>query len=370
MQKKKVLLLSEGFGTGHTQAARALSASLNEHSPHVETTVMELGAYQHPWIGPLILGAYRRTLISQPKLIGALYHAKYDHSISPLTEFALHRIFYARSARIVEQQQPDVIVCTHPFPNMIISRLKRAGLNMPLVTVITDYDAHASWLSSETSGYLVSTNEVKQKLLERNVPEHLIFVTGIPVHPKFHVAHDRQEIRRKFNLKPLPTVLIMGGGWGILKHTNSLTHILDWKDKIQFIYCMGNNEKALRKMASNPLFDHPNIRLLGYTDQIAELMEVSDLLITKPGGITCSEGLAKGIPMLLYNPFPGQEERNCEYFISQGFAERLQHTHQLTAWFTKLVEHSSTLDDMRSQLNDNKYDRLATVVEPILRLIS
>lgn len=370
MQNKKVLLLSEGFGTGHTQAARALSASLNAYSDHIDTNVIELGAYQHPIIGPVILNAYRLTLMSQPKLIGKLYHSKYDNSIGPLTELALHRVFYARSARIIEQYRPDVIVSTHPFPNMIVSRLKRAGLNLPLCTVITDYDAHAAWLSSETNAYLVSTEEVKQNLLQRGVRDEIIHVTGIPVHPKFHISKDKQAIREKFKLKNMPTVLIMGGGWGILKHSYVLSLINDWKERIQFVYCMGSNKKALRKMSEKPMFNHPNIHLLGYTHNIDELMDISDLLITKPGGITCSEGLAKRIPMLLNHPFPGQEERNCNYFTSNGYAERLQSSEQLSSWFNKLIENCSTIDEFRRRLEKAPHFHPTESLMPILQFLN
>lgn len=369
MRNKRVLLLSEGFGTGHTQAARALAASLDAYSDQIETNVLELGAHQHPVIGPIILNTYRLTLMSQPKLIGKLYHAKYDNSIGPLTQLALHRVFYARSARIIEEQRPDVIVCTHPFPNMIVSRLKKAGLRVPLCTAITDYDAHATWLSSETDAYLVSTEEVRKTMLQRGVRDELIHVTGIPVHPKFHASNDKQKIRNRFQLKNMPTVLIMGGGWGILKHSYILLLINDWKERIQFVYCMGSNKKALRKMSKNPLFNHPNIHLLGYTHNIDELMDVSDLLITKPGGITCSEGLAKRIPMLLNNPFPGQEERNCNYFTSHGYAHRLESAEQLTAWFTKLTEQCSTIDELKARLEQAPHYHPTKSLQPILQFI-
>src|SRR5690606_26869544 len=125
-------------------------------SPHVQTRVLELGSFLHPTIAPLMFNAYRKTVTTSPKLYGKLYRSQYNKTLSRLTQLALHRIFYAHTAEIVRQLRPDTIVCTHPFPNAVISRLKRSGLDVPLCTVITDYDAHGTWVSPETNTYLVS----------------------------------------------------------------------------------------------------------------------------------------------------------------------------------------------------------------------
>lgn len=366
MKHNKVLLLSEGFGTGHTQAAHALAASLTLHSTHIEAEVMELGAHQHPVIGPLILNAYRFTLVTQPKLIGKLYHL-FEKDIGSFTQLALHRVFYAQSKRIIQEADPDVIVCTHPFPNMIVSRIKQAGLNIPLCTVITDYDGHAAWISSSTDAYLVSTQEVKDDLISRGVNPSIVHVTGMPVHPKFRHSGDKQAIREKFNLKPIPTVLIMGGGWGIMKQAQYVSDMLRWKEQIQFIFCLGNNEKMRDKMQQDPQFQHPHIHLLGYTPDIHELMDVSDLLVTKPGGITCSEGLTKGIPMLLYSPFPGQEERNCHYLVSHGYAEQLDSPEKLHAWIERLLIQCPSLAAHREVMATCQRFEPPLSLQPILQ---
>ncbi|HEY0827766.1 MAG TPA: glycosyltransferase [Bacilli bacterium] len=336
MRKKRVLLLSEGFGAGHTQAAHALAVSLRQLSPNIQTRVLELGGFLHPTIAPWVLSAYRKTLTSQPRLVGMMYRYQYKKSLNRLTQLALHRIFYTQTAAIIRQLRPDTVVCTHPIPNVIISRLKRLGLNVPLCTVITDYDAHGTWISPEVNKYLVSTPEVKQKLLMRGVASSKIQVTGIPVHPNFWEQHNKEDTRLQLNLKSMPTVLIMGGGWGLVS-SKELNYMAEWRDKIQMVFCMGSNEKGRLKLVENPLFQHPNIQILGFTNQIDKLMEVSDLLVTKPGGMTCTEAIAKGIPMLFYNPLPGQEEENSQYLTSQGYGEPMKSLDGIDYWFNLLV---------------------------------
>ncbi|BBH21859.1 UDP-glucuronosyltransferase [Paenibacillus baekrokdamisoli] len=338
MRKKRVLLLSEGFGSGHTQAAYALAVGLRALNPNIQARVIELGNFLNPVIGPLIVSAYRKTVSTQPKLVGMVYRRQYKKSLNRFTQLALHRLFYNHISQVISQLKPDLIVCTHPVPNAVVSRLKRLGLPVPLYTLITDYDAHGTWTSSEVTKYLVSTSLVKKKLTDRGILGSKIEVTGIPVHPNFWQTHDRVELQAQFGLKPLPTVLIMGGGWGIMYSDNLLEYMTRYREDIQLIYCVGNNDKSREKMLADPQYQHPNIKVLGFTKEISKLMDVSDLLITKPGGMTCTEGLSKGIPMLFYEPIPGQEEENCEYFIASGFGEMLISTETIDKWFKLILE--------------------------------
>lgn len=341
MRKKRVLLLSEGFGSGHTQAAYAISVGLRKLSGKIMTKVLELGAFQHPTIFSWVFRAYRKTVTSQPRLYGMLYRSKSKKSLSRLSSLALHRLFYSRTANIISQLRPDVIVTTHPFPNAVVSRLKRSGLTVPLCAVITDYDAHGTWVDEAVNIYLVSTEDVRLKLIARGVTADKIRVTGIPVHPNFWGRKDKATAREQLGLKQMPTVLIMGGGWGIVGSTDLLRHAAQWRDKVQLIICLGNNRKFLAQLSDDPLFQHPHISLFGYTKQVDKLMDVSDVLITKPGGMTCTEAIAKGIPMLFYSPIPGQEEENRQYFIENGFAEPINSPATIDEWFTRLVQMES-----------------------------
>jgi processive 1,2-diacylglycerol beta-glucosyltransferase len=337
LRKKRVLLLSEGFGSGHTQAAKAISMGLKQLSKSITTRVLELGAFQHPTLAPWIFSAYRKTVTNTPQLVGKLYKTYNKKSFSRLSSLALHRIFYSRTANIIRQLKPDLIISTHPFPTVIVSRLIRAGLTTPLCTVITDYDAHGSWVDSAVNYYMVSTSEVKEKLILRGISSDVIRVTGIPVHPKFWGIPNREETRLSFKLQDMPTVLIMGGGWGMIDNAEMMNYIAEWREQIQLIFCTGDNEKVLHKLSEDHRFKHPNIHLFGFTKDIDKLMDISDLLITKPGGMTCTEAMSKGIPMLFYSPIPGQEEENSHYFIENGFGEEIQSVATIKAWFLRLL---------------------------------
>ena len=357
VHKPRILLFSEGFGTGHTQAAYALSSSLRKEAPNVQTKVLELGSFLNPRMAPFILTAYKKTLSSQPRLVRLMYRRNYKKSLNKFTTLALHRLFYTQAAQLIKQLHPNVIVCTHPIPSAVISRIKRLGNNVPLCTVITDYDAHGAWVSREVDCYLVSTNQVREKLIERGVENSKIRVTGIPVHPNFWERHNKEEIRTSFDLQQIPTVLVMGGGWGFMKDETVNSLLASYRDKVQIIFCFGNNTKQLHKMQEDARFQHPNIKLLGFTKEIDKLMEFADLLVTKPGGMTCTEGLAKGIPMLFHKPLPGQEEDNSDYFTSQGWGTPIISTEVITNWMDRLIHHYDDVVQSRIEVLEkiNRY---------------
>lgn len=358
MRKKRVLLLSEGFGSGHTQAAYALAVSLRKLNPGIQTRVIELGNFLNPVLGPWIISAYRKTVSKQPKMVGMMYRSNYKKSLNRFTQLALHRMFYTHTTQVIRQLKPDLIVCTHPVPNAVVSRIKRLGLDMKICTIITDYDAHGSWVNQEVNKYLVSSSLVKKKLVDRGVSPSRIEVTGIPVHPNFWTTYDKSDVQKQFNLKPMPTVLIMGGGWGLMYEENLLEYMTNWRESVQFIFCVGSNEKVRDKMLATPLFQHENIKVLGFTREVSKLMDVSDVLVTKPGGMTCTEGMSKGIPMLFYEPIPGQEEENCEYFIRNGFGEMLETTATVDKWM-KMIQEPYASDQYRLNLlskRNQQYD--------------
>lgn len=370
MRKKRILLLSEGFGSGHTQAAHAISVGIRRLSSSVRTRVLELGAFQHPTMSSWIFSAYRKAITSQPKLYGLIYKKQYSKSLNRLSSLALHRLFYNATEEIIRQLKPDLIVCTHMFPSIVVARLKRAGLEVPLVTVITDYDAHGTWINPDVNHYLVSTEDVKEKLLLKGVEPESIVVTGMPVHPDFWQPSDPDAIRAELALKDMPTVLFMGGGWGLFSSEELIYQAAAHKEQVQLIFVLGNNDKFREQLALDPRLIHPNIHIMGYTKEIGKLMDVSDLLITKPGGMTCSEGLAKGIPMLFYNPIPGQEEENCQYFVDNGYGEAVTSPATIDDWCGRLSRDHETFRAKRRTFREERTDRQPDVcARTILELL-
>jgi len=164
------------------------------------------------------------------------------------------------------------------------------------------------------------------------------------VHPDFWSKQEKASAREELGLKNMPTALVMGGGWGLLLREELLDKLAAWREDIQVVCCTGSNEKLAARLRAHPTFHHPNMKVIGFTRQIGKWMDASDLLITKPGGMTCTEGMAKGIPMLFFESIPGQEEKNREYFVQHGYGAELTSPDVLDEWFDNIRhQHASNL---------------------------
>lgn len=319
MAQKRVLLLSEAFGTGHTMAAIAIQEGAKLLKPDWEFRVIEPGANLSPHLSQWITRCYLKTLQYSPKLWGALYRRGQNQPLRPSYEFLLHRLFYNQIKQVLQAYQPDLIICTHPFPSAVISRLKRNGLDTPLYTVITDYGMHGAWISSGVDLYFVPSLQVREQMIELGVPPERIQVSGIPTHPKFWIKKEKSAVRAKLGLTDQPTLLCMGGGMGLGLSEALLNTIELFHNRLQILFVAGKNRALYEMLQERQEFRHPNFHLYPFVDFIDELMDAADVLITKPGGITCSEAISKGIPMILLEPIPGQEEDNMRYMLDHRF---------------------------------------------------
>lgn len=326
LKKQTVLILSEGFGCGHTQAAHALAAGLEITDSRIQARVLELGSFLNPRIAPMFHAAYRTAISTNPGMIGKLYRNQYEKPLGGFSVLALHKLFYSQAYQTIQELKPDFIICTHPIPCAIVSRLKESGLEIPMYTLITDYDAHSSWIHTGVDCYFVSTPEVRSLLMQRGVRSEAIQVTGIPVHPDFWTKQDKGLVRSQLELADLPTVMMMGGGWGLLYNEALIKTISAWREHVQFICCTGSNDKLAVRLNRLSELQHPHIRVLGFTTEISKWMDASDLLVTKAGGMTCTESMAKRLPMLFYDSIPGQELKNQEYFVKNGYGLALSST--------------------------------------------
>jgi processive 1,2-diacylglycerol beta-glucosyltransferase len=336
--QKKVLILSEAFGSGHTKAAEALAQGISLQEPSVQTQIIEIGRMLHPSISNLILGSYKQTIKMCPFLWKKIYHLTRHNQTTPSwLQVVIYQLLHRNIEKVLEQIKPDLIICTHPFSSSSLSRLKRLGYPVSLCTIITDFHAHRVWVQPEVNLYMVSDDEVRQQLIRCGIPKHRIAVTGIPIKSNFWTQHNKREARAKLNLKDMPTVMVMGGGLG-LGGIKDLAHsLIKWKESIQLIICTGYNHSLKRSLECDKHFQHPHIVIMGFVDIIDQLLDATDLLITKPGGITTFEALSKGVPMLIFQPIPGHEEYNCNHLVKHRLAIRIQNLQELDSWVEKLL---------------------------------
>jgi processive 1,2-diacylglycerol beta-glucosyltransferase len=265
--------------------------------------------------------------------------------------------------------KPDLIVCTHFTPAVLVAYLfERDELNVPPAIVVTDFDCHAMWLSRIFQHYFVAIEETKVHLEALGLPSNRITVSGIPIDPVFSESVDRTAVRKSFGLQPdLPTVLLSAGAIGGAPVELIVQRLEEGlRQEVQTIVVCGRNaelrEKVLKQVGGNPRFC-----VLGFTDRMAELMKISDLFIGKPGGLTTSELLACGLPLAIIQPIPGQEERNSDHLLEEGIAIKCNELTTLAYKVDRLLGDPPRLAAMRRHaLALGRPHAARTVVETLL----
>ena len=354
MTKKKLLLLSVSAGAGHMRAAEAIRAHAEIDHAGVDAVHLDVMNFVSSGFRKLYTDFYIKLVNKAPALWGYLYHAtneaKPDSSMEKMRR-ALERLNTRALLKEIEQFKPDAIICTHFLPAEILSRLTRKhGFSCPVWVQVTDFDLHRMWVHEHMAGYFAANDEVAFRMRAQGIPAAAISVTGIPIMPVFGAALERSVCAAQFGLDPLrKTILLMGGGAGLGSLDTVAERLLALEDGFQLIVLAGKNAAALEALKALAL-RHPG-RLLaqGFTDQVERLMACADLVITKPGGLTTSECLAMGLPMIVNAPIPGQEERNADYLLEQGVALKAFDSVTLEFRVRYLLDNPAKLADMREK---------------------
>jgi processive 1,2-diacylglycerol beta-glucosyltransferase len=347
---KNVLFCYINPASGHQRAAEAVMLALRRMNPRVHAEGINSISYANPVLGRIISRLYLNILKHAPQFWEAIYD-------NPVIEEAtrdvreLFSLFNARkTARVVKKHRPQVIVCTQAVPLNLLAALKARGkLKIPLVGIITDYGVHSYWISRAVDLYLVPSEEVRRKMIRAGIRESHVRVTGIPIDPAFLARGDGRVERARLGLDPRrPAVLVMGGGHGLGPLDGVVSSLRALPGGVQVIVVCGNNRRLLKDLQKRFSGD-ASVLLFGHTRQVPRLMDAADLLVSKPGGMTTSESLAKGLPMMIVKPIPGQEEWNAGYLLRHGAAERATSLEALMESVRGLLSHRDRLERMREK---------------------
>ena len=324
---KKVLIFYASYGGGHLSAAKSIKQYIDENFEDVQTNMIDCVKYVNKSFEKVTTAAYREMAKKAPWAWEKVYYKSQDGLLAKVSSDS-NKIMAVKMAKLFREYKPDVVISTHPFGSQMTAYLKKKNkTNCVLATVLTDFISHDQWLigSEFHDYYFVATEEMKQEVINSGVDENKIYITGIPVSKRFLQSYNKDEIYKSFDLVPnKKTVLFFAGGeYGLGKdRTISILDTLTTFNDIQVIAIAGKNAKI--KKAFEEIVDKNNkndsIKVLPFTDKVPELMNIADLVITKPGGLTVSESLVSSLPLLLINPIPGQEEKNAEYLEDRGAA--------------------------------------------------
>jgi processive 1,2-diacylglycerol beta-glucosyltransferase len=322
---RKLLILSVSAGAGHVRAAQAVEAAARAAQPSVAVTHLDLLSLVPADFRKLYGHQYIKLVEKLPQLWSFLYSKSDRPSRDTLLgklKRAAEKLNTRRLTAELAKLAPDAILCTHFLPAELLSRQRAKGARLPPIWVqVTDFDVHALWVHPHVDHYCVASDEVAFRLADRGVPREKITVTGIPVMPQFSAPLTRAVCARELGTSPDKfTVLMMAGGAGVGGLDALAARLLRLPDDLQLVALAGRNEDLLSRLRALAGSHPGRLFPLGFTTTVERVMTAADLVVTKPGGLSVSECLAKGRPMLLVSPIPGQEERNADYLLEAGAA--------------------------------------------------
>lgn len=321
-----------------------------EEVRHVDTLTYTNKLFRH-----LYSKTYIEMVNKMPEVLGWLYDQLDKPWQHEGRRLALDKLNTRPFVKMLTEFEPELIVCTHFLPAEIISWLKAKGrVDFPQAVVVTDFDVHAMWLCRHSEQYFVALEETRVHLEKLGILPEQISVTGIPIDPVFAEAKDKHEMRAKHGLLAnRTTILLSAGGFGVGPVEHMLESLSELQHPAQVVALCGRNEELRRRVERltarlASLSRQFVIKAIGHTTEMDEYMSASDILLGKPGGLTTSEALAKGLAFVIVNPIPGQEERNSDHLLEEGVAIRCNNLPALAYKIDRLLADPPRFDAMQA----------------------
>ena len=355
---KKILIFYGAYGGGHLAAATAIKNYIDKNYSDSKTMLVDCVEYINKYLNKLSTAAYREMAKKAPWIWKKVY-TNSDHGTLAQISKTSNNLMSRKLNKILQEFNPDLVISTHPFSNQMCTTLKKKKkITCKIATVLTDMAPHAQWLvNSEYIDYFfVSNNEMKNALSDGGIADFKIFVTGIPLSDRFNQSFDKSLIFKEFGLSSeMKTVLLFAGGeFGLGRKTTSLVFraLIRLFKNCQVIALSGRNKKLYSKF--NKIVVSYNVqnrvKVLDYTKKVPELMSISSIVITKPGGLTTTESLVSGLPLILINPIPGQEEENAEFLVRNGVAIWIKKEDNVARVLKNLYRHPEIVNEMKSKI--------------------
>lgn len=334
--------------SGHRQASLAIEKALQELDGNIQVKSIDAFRYTNPFWERFIGRLYIIVIKAIPGLWGYLYDNSDVLKKVEKTRSLVHKLNAKKIKKLFDEFCPDIIVCTQAFPcGMVADYKRRCGLNIPLIGVLTDYAPHSYWLDDFVDTYIVPAPEIEQGLIQKGIAQERLQAFGIPIDSKFKKPVSRDEIYRRLGLNSkLPIILIMGGGQGLGPIRQIVRRLDKLTRPVQLIVVCGTNKRLYKWLAKRKSLFNNQVLVMGYTENIDELMEVSTFIITKPGGLTSTEALSKSLPILIVHPLPGQEKLNTDFLLKNGVALKVESVGQLHCLVEDLLSDNARLENL------------------------
>lgn len=344
---KKVLILSASTGQGHNQAANSLKVAFENQG--FITSKQDFLQGSSKLLLSLVVGSYEVSAMKFPLAYGLFYKMTNNPLINPLSTIPFYFI-RKRMFKLIQSEKPDLIVTTHPLSICLVDGLKRMGVTAPIVSIVTDFKAHYTYISKKIDLYITGSQFTKDVLIRKGIKENIIYPLGIPIKDTFFT--ENTDIIELHDSDDYFNILLMSGSMGLEDISFVLEELLQNERKLRITVVCGNNKELKKNLDKhlNEKYINKKLHIVGFSTDIASFMEYSDVLISKPGGLTVTESIAKDLPLIIPFAIPGQETENTEFLVSSGLALRVSHIKDINPLINKLIENPDELNDLKTKI--------------------
>lgn len=374
---KKIMILYASVGGGHFRAADGVRAYIEEnYKDTYEVEMVDALNYTNKVIDKIVISSYVNMARYSPKLWSKIYQMGEEHYTVANFSNAVQKLLSQKLFNLFKENPPDIVISTHPFITEMVACLKKKGkTDAKLAVILTDYASHRFWeMKPEyVNLYFVSNQEMKYSLIHSGIDESKIHITGIPVRPEFLKEYNKKALLDEFDLvENKPIFLVFGGGAFGMSDTSVLfSSLLNVKKDIQIVAIAGKSEKTKETFEKLALESDKKVVILGFTDKVAELMNIADFVVSKPGGLTTTEILVSNVPFVIFNPVPGQEEENSNFLTNNGAAVRLWDLNKATPFFEQLLSDTFKTEHIKiMQKHIAKPDSTKNIVDIVIKEIN
>lgn len=350
------------YNSGHHRSSIAVERAIKILQPDAEVLNINGFNYTNPILERVINRTYMAVIRRKPQVWDYLYdNPKIFKKAQALRDF-MHNMNFEKLQNLIYDFKPDVVACTQAFPCGMIADLKTRNelIKTKLFGILTDYYPHSYWVYPTIDYFIVPSEQSKQRLQENGIQSDKIKVMGIPIDPKFNDKIDSKLVKLSLGLDlKKPTVLIMGGGQGYGPIKDIVLNLDSLGLDFQAVVVCGINARLFRWLNSSRRKFSKKIVPLQFVENVNELMEISDLIVTKPGGLTTAEALSKGLPMIVINPIPGQEAKNSQFLTAIGAAQEVDDISLVGPKLSEILNNPAKLNMMRESARKNGHSNSA-----------
>jgi processive 1,2-diacylglycerol beta-glucosyltransferase len=319
-QNADILILSSAIGSGHMRASAALVRGVSLLQPEITCSIVDFPHQVSPGIEHLLRGAYLESLKLWPAAYGRIYRSSGGAGAGSYRQY-VERAGLQTLERLVSSTGARGLVAPHFYGAGVLGAYKERYPRAFAAVVLTDYVPHPIGVPDNLDLYVVADDAAAEVVAKLGVPEGKIHPTGIPIDPSFEEPADASDARRdvlKLEDDDLPVVLVMGGGLGGGDLERVVTLFFEASAAMHLVVLCGTNERSRERLQHLAAAGGYPATMLAFTDRVRDLMAGAAVLVTKPGGMSCTEALASGLPQVLYHPIPGQEEDNAAAMVRYG----------------------------------------------------